>query len=290
MGNQQSNAGAAKFFAGVTDAIVSPINMVAGPIIPSASAAVAASNDPNINANAGKNTAAAAMVDIQTAGPNSVLSKIRSRDLLGRQDPNKPPPNMMCFQATGQDKPTRNGETGEWYCGTGNDGDRVTRRDQGLIRGFGDKVAAGAPVGVGGNNPTPGPTNEWTGGGGLLNNPPGVDYSVNRGPQQMWTSRPGDGVTPPGSQPVQMPRGQAPMSDDPQQLNPEFNLSGSMDPGNKTVLGGDANSLSVHQGFPNLNASPALPQPAATPAMDTTTLVIIGGAVVVGAVLLAKKR
>jgi len=57
MGNQQSNAGAAQFFSGVTDILTSPVNiastlLIARPIVPSALAAVAASSDPNINPNA----------------------------------------------------------------------------------------------------------------------------------------------------------------------------------------------------------------------------------------------
>jgi hypothetical protein len=274
MGNQQSNAGAAQFFAGVTDVITKPINAVVGkPIIPSASAAVAASSDPNVNPNAGANRVEGLVTATAITGPG----------MFGKLMPQKPP-NMNCAQAVGRDKPTLNSDTNVWYCGTGNDGDRAVRQKT---------QRYGANGGVIGNNPTPGPTNEWTGGGTEHQPPPGTGYTPNRGPQQQWSSRPGDGVTPPGSGPVNMPYGQAPMSNDPVRLNPQFNLSGSMDPGNKTVLGGDANSLSVHQGFPNLNASPANNSPAppaAVPALDTNTLVMIGGVVVVGALLLAKKK
>jgi hypothetical protein len=72
-----------------------------------------------------------------------------------------------------------------------------------------------------------------------------------------------------------------------------------MDPGSKTVLGGSANSLSIAQGFPSLNATPAeamTPAAAAgtmsvaTPSLDNNTLLMIGGVVVVGALLLAKKK
>jgi hypothetical protein len=272
MGNQQSNAGAAKFFAGVTDVITAPVNAIVGPIIPSASAAVAASSDPNVNANAGKIGVGQMIKSDGPAKPGTVGAML---------DKSKPPSNMICMQVVGQDKPTFNSSTNNWYCGTGNDGDR---------RGF-NMGGLGAAGGVIGNNPTPGPTDQWTGGGAIRNKPPGIGYTPNRGPQQNWQARPGDGVTPPSSRPVQGP-GQAPRSDDPQQLNPQFNLAGSTDAGTKTVLGGSANSLSAAQGFPNLNASPALPEnnTASVPAMDNTTLLMIGGAVVVGAVLLAKKK
>jgi len=279
MGNQQSNAGAAKFFSKVTDVITAPVNvastmLVGAPIVPSASAAVAASSDPNINSNAG----------------GTFTAKLDTMNKLATS----PPPNMLCRKVVGQDTPTFDAEMNNWYCGTGNDSDRKRPANR-----YGSNLVPLGPVGqtfypaqggIGGNNPTPGPTNEWTGGGALHNPPPGAGYSPNRGPQQQWESRPNDGVSPPSKKP-RVPNSKAPQSDDPQQLNPQFNLSGSMDPGNKTVLGGDANSLSVAQGFPNLNASAPAPSPAAAvPAMDNTTLLMIGGAVVVGAVLLAKKK
>lgn len=272
MGNQQSNAGAAKFFGGVTDLITAPINqttqlLVGQSVIPSASAAIAASNDPNVNANAGKTQTAVAIAEIKTG-----------TGFLGQIQSNRPPANMACAMAVGRDKPTLNADSKIWYCGTGNDADRTNSR---------------LDLNLKGNRPTPGPTQEWTGGGAITNNPPGTGYTPNMGPQQQWQARPGDGVSTVQRGNTYTPSPNAPQSDDPQQLNPQFNMTGTNDGSNKVVLGGSANQLSVHQGFPNLNASPALPEAAAAvpvPAIDTTSLLMIGGAVVVGAVLLAKKR
>lgn len=280
MGNQQSNAGAAKFFGGVTDLITAPVNqattlLVGKPIIPSASAAIAASSDPNVNSNAGAQQATLAVMEVKkgvTGTPGTLGGMFANMP----RDNSKPPSNMMCMKAVGQDTPTLNAESQVWYCGTGNDADRTNKRLFGQLKG---------------NKPTPHPTEEWTGGGALTNNPPGTDYTPNRGPQPHWEARPGDGVSPPIKRP-RIPNSKAPQSDDPQQLNPQFNVTGANDASNKVVLGGDSNSLSVAQGFPNLNASdPARDKaPPAAPAMNTTTLVMIGGAVVVGAVLLAKKK
>lgn len=278
MGNQQSNAGAAKFFGGVTDLITAPVNqatqlLVGQSVIPSASAAIAASNDPNVNSNAGKTQTAVAI--------SGLIENKTGMGFIGNTQlfqPNKPPANMACAMAVGRDKPTLNADSKIWYCGTGNDADRSNSRMDPNLKG---------------QRPTPVPTEQWTGGGAITNNPPGTGYTPNMGPQQQWSARPGDGVSPPPRGNTYVPSPNAPQSDDPMQLNPQFNITGANDGSNKVVLGGSANQLSVHQGFPNLNSSPALPQAAAAapvPAIDSTSLLMIGGAVVVGAVLLAKKR
>jgi hypothetical protein len=264
MGNQQSNAGAAQFFAGVTDIITKPVNVFSNiatgkDIIPSASQAVAESKDVNINPNA------------------SVVAAIQKFASKGG-----PPPNMRCRPAKGQDTPTLNTDTNVWYCGTGNDGDRASRQRT---------QPYGASGGVIGNSPTPGPTDQWNNGrGNVTTLPVGARYNTNTTPNNYWQARLDDGVTPPGMRAVPMPNGIAPRSDDPESLNPQFNLAGTTDSGTKVVLGGDANSLSATQAFPKSVPAPTPMTVAPVPAMDNTSLIMIGGAVVIGAVLLAKKK
>ena len=279
----------------VTDAITMPINeasnLLGGPTIPSARQAIDA--DPKLQD--GK----PAMGTVAGAPAGGVNSRT-------------PPTNLTCSMEAGKSKPTFNTEASSWYCGSGNDADRrnANLRAGGTpgrpslqpitSEGFNNPAQAGfgARPGIGGNNPTPNPTNAWTGGGTQHQPPPGAGYSPNSGPQSNWQSRPNDGVTPPGSRPLANPYPNAPQSDDPGSRNPQYNLAGSTDAATKTVLGGDANSQSIATGYPGLNDSAEAVKTAAAaavadvsnvPAMDNQSLLMIGGAVVLAAVLLAKK-
>ena len=91
MGNQQSNAGAAQFFAAAADAITQPLNQVTQTVglsqlnIPSASAAVAASSDPNVNPNAKPESGATFTKVAATSQPP------KTQPPPTQPQPNKPP-------------------------------------------------------------------------------------------------------------------------------------------------------------------------------------------------------